>query len=165
MSWSSSSFQVRAPAVTTAASLPTHLYTQTPQRARRGHWQMPARSSFSCFPFWKTQFPLCTHLTLLSLPQPPFHLSLWVPSALSPRLCDLLPSPATPFSSPAPNLPSRLYAIFFSLFSSLGSPLSVSPDASSSLFLPPAPLSWVFSSSTGDSSSPRNNGPHLRAPL
>lgn len=155
------------PAVTTtAATLPTRVLHTNPPEGKEGASANASKIEFSLLSFLENiQFPLCTLLTLLSLPQSRFHISLWVPSALSPRLRDLLPSPATPFSSPAPNLPNCLYALFFPLISFLGSPLSVSPDAGSPLFLPLAPLSWVFSSSTGDSSSPRNNGPHLRAPL
>ena len=136
VSWSSRSFPVRRrsppvtlspPAVTTtAATLPTHVLHTNPPEGKEGASANASKIEFSLLSLLENiQFPLCTLLTLLSLPQPRFYISLWVPSALSPRLRDLLPSPATPFSSPAPNLPNCLYALFFPLISFLGSPLSV----------------------------------------
>lgn len=89
-----------------SCGLPAHALIHTaPQREKRECWQIPARYIFlgkcTVLSLHSTHPPL-SFLALLSI------FPLWVPSALTSRLCNLIPFPATPLSFPH-SQPAQLF--------------------------------------------------------
>lgn len=165
-SWSSRVFlQVRA---ATGCRLPAHAFVHTNPAGRRKGVCANARL---------LQLPLLPFLeeyTVLFLHSPPLARSPHTASHFSslPHFCAFPPDPVTASFLIYTSLPAPQPAC-------LPSPVSLPcflpwdlilrlPKRQTPLYSPPpASIPWVFasSSSTRDSSSPRNNGPHLRAPL
>lgn len=141
-----------------------HTYTHKPPEGEKGVSASARKLVFlGSFSGKYTVLLLYSSQPVLLLP-PPFHFSSLGPfcSPLHTPVCDLLPFLSThPFLLNLTFLSRFLFSGFFPWLPTLELPKCWAPLSSP----PPAPISWVFSSSTGDSSSPRNNGPHLRAPL